>query len=205
MVVVSIVVLVGIVFVATSLRQPTVAAYPPSSTTPRPAGDSLAGPLRYTIDASSSDHWRYFSFAQGGLVEPRDRVGWDLAFRRFHIIANGGEGFAGKGGIANLGIVPFESVTAAPAGGYVASTAGKDSANAATARWYRYSFTSHLLKPKGETWMVRTADGRYARMRIVSYYCPGPQPGCVTFEYVYQGDGSRDLAPGPSSSFQPRP
>jgi hypothetical protein len=25
----------------------------------------------------------------------------------------------------------------------------------------------------------------------VGYYCPGGQPGCVTFRYVYQGDGSR--------------
>jgi hypothetical protein len=38
---------------------------------------------------------------------------------------------------------------------------------------------------------VRTADGRFAKMRILSYYCTGATPGCVTFEYVYQGSGSR--------------
>jgi len=39
-------------------------------------------------------------------------------------------------------------------------------------------------------WAVRTADGRYAKLEMVGYYCPGARPGCPTFRYVYQGDGS---------------
>ena len=177
-------------------------AYAPTRVAPRPVGNALAGPIRYTIDASSPEQWRFFSFSQGSVVEPRGPLDWDLAFRRFHIIANGGAGYAGKGGIANLGTVSFDSVAVAPEWGYVGSSAGKDSANAATSRWYSYSFTSHLLKPKPDVWVVRTADGRYARMRMVSYYCPGARPGCVTFDYVYQGNGSRDLGHGPASGIQ---
>jgi hypothetical protein len=37
---------------------------------------------------------------------------------------------------------------------------------------------------------VRTTDGRYAKLEILGYYCPGGQPGCLTFRYVFQGDGS---------------
>jgi hypothetical protein len=44
-------------------------------------------------------------------------------------------------------------------------------------------------------WAVRTADGRYAKLEMVGYYCPGPQPGCPTFRYVYQGDGTTRVAP----------
>jgi hypothetical protein len=40
---------------------------------------------------------------------------------------------------------------------------------------------------------VRTADGRYAKLELVSYYCPRSQPGFVTLRYVYQGDGSRNV------------
>jgi len=29
----------------------------------------------------------------------------------------------------------------------------------------------------------------------VGYYCPGPQPGCPTFRYVYQGDGTTRMTP----------
>ena len=60
--------------------------------------------------------------------------------------------------------------------------------NAATARWYEYSWTSHLLSPKPKVFAVRTADSRYAVFEILSYYCPGapsrlhdhsvPVPGC---------------------------
>ncbi len=41
---------------------------------------------------------------------------------------------------------------------------------------------------------IRTADGRYAKVEIVGYYCPGAEPGCLTLRYVYQGDGSRRLS-----------
>ena len=37
---------------------------------------------------------------------------------------------------------------------------------------------------------VRTADGRYAKLEILGYYCPGAHPGCLTFRYVFQGDGT---------------
>ncbi|MGQ0563407.1 MAG: HmuY family protein [Gemmatimonadota bacterium] len=184
----------GVIFVAFSLQRPAPPAYAPTAPGVHVSGDSLIGPLIYTIDASAPDRWQYFSFARGSLgtsAEP----GWDLAFRRFHIIANGGAGFDGRGGIIDLGAVSFESLTEAPAGGYAASSAGKDSSNAAIARWYDYSWTSHVLKPKPHVWVARTAGGRYAKLRLLSYYCPGARPGCVTFQYVYQGSGGRAFAP----------
>jgi hypothetical protein len=185
----------AVAYVAYSLRRPTPDAFPPTHPRPYDVGDSLVGPVRYTIDASSPDEWRYFDFSRGSVVSRDDELGWDLAFRRFHIIANGGVGFAGRGGIVALGAVAFDSVRAAPAAGYVQTTAGRDTANAALARWYDYGWTSHLLTPKPHVWVVRTADGRYARLRILSYYCPGARPGCITFSYVYQGSGDRALAP----------
>jgi hypothetical protein len=36
---------------------------------------------------------------------------------------------------------------------------------------------------------VRTADGRFAKLQVISYYCTGAIPGCLTFRYVYQGAG----------------
>ncbi|HSR42903.1 MAG TPA: HmuY family protein, partial [Longimicrobiales bacterium] len=53
---------------------------------------------------------------------------------------------------------------------------------------------SHILRPKDRVFAVRTADGRYAKLRILGYYCPGARPGCLAFRYVYQGDGSRRVA-----------
>jgi hypothetical protein len=49
----------------------------------------------------------------------------------------------------------------------------------------------HVLRPKSQVYVIHTADGKYAKMRLVSSYCDGNQAsGCFTMEYVYQGDGS---------------
>lgn len=181
--------------VGTSLRRPAISEFAPSPVEARPAGDTLVGPRTYTVDASDPDRWRFFSFRRGTVVEDPSPGEWDLAFRRFHVVANGGEEFAGEGGIADLGEVPFDSVLVVPAEGYVPSEAGRDTTNAATEGWYDYSFTSHVLRSSGRTYAVRTADGRYAKLRMVGYYCPEARPGCPTFEYVYQGGGGRRVAP----------
>ena len=131
----------------------------------------------------------------GAVIDDPDPLGWDLAFRRHDIIVNGGDGFAGRGGAVALEGVAFDSLAEAPAGGYRATEAGRDSVQLAFRRWYDYGFTSHLLEPKDRIYAVRTADGRYAKMEIVSYYCPEAVSGCLTFRYVYQGSGSRELTP----------
>jgi hypothetical protein len=183
-----------VALVALSLREPQVAMHPPSPATPREVGGALVGPVLFTVDATRPESWRYFAFRLGSVIDnpgPRD---WDLAFRRYEIIANGGREFAGTGGVADLGAVAFADVTTVPEAGYQLTTGGADPRNPALTRWYSYSYFSHVLSPKPRVWAVRTADGRYAKLEFVSYYCPRSQPGCVTFRYVYQGDGSRTVA-----------
>jgi hypothetical protein len=174
-----------VVLVALSLRAPAVAMYAPTPARPHDAGRALVGPVLYTVDATQPGSWRYFAFQLGSAVDnpgPRD---WDLAFRRYEIIANGGRQFAGRAGVADLGAVAFADVKAVPEAGYQMTEGGADPRNPALARWYTYGYFSHLLSPRARVWAVRTADG--------SYYCPRSQPGCVTFRYVYQGDGSRNV------------
>jgi hypothetical protein len=187
---VAVVVLVAVTLVTLSLRQPDVPTYAPTRPEPRDAGRALVGPVVYTVDATSPDDWAYFSFRLGAVVpEPGPRE-WDLAFRRFRILANGGRGFGGEGGIVDLGPVAFDAVVAVPEAGYVPNEGRPDPTNAAVAQWYHYGFFTHVLTPKAHVWAVRTADGRYAKLQILGYYCEGGHPGCVTFWYVYQGDGS---------------
>jgi len=181
----------AVTLVAFSLRQPEVPTYAPTPSSPRDAGRGLVGPILYTVDATSPERWRYFSFHLGSVLESPGAKDWDLAFRRYQIIANGGREFVGGAGIIDLGAVAFADVKTVPDAGYLATEGGADPRNPAFANWYSYSYFSHVLSPKPRVWAVRTADGRYAKVELVSYYCPRSQPGCVTFRYVYQGDGSR--------------
>lgn|SRR5579859_8045882 len=139
-----------------------------------------------TIDARDEAQWRFFSFARGPLPAP-DSAGWDLAFRRYHVIVSGAA--------QRIDAPAFDSLADAPAAGYVATTMGRDTVNPALDRWYRYSIFSHLLQPASGSYVIRTRTGHFAKMQFLSYYCPGPAAGCVTFRYVYQDSGTRVLHP----------
>jgi hypothetical protein len=175
--------------VAMGVHRPDVPVFAPSPVAPRPPADSLVGPELVTIDARDADRWQFFSFARGSVIErpgPRD---WDLAFSRFKVIVNGGPGFAGDGGIADIGEVAFDTVRVLPDDGYVVNTVRSDTVNHALRRWYSYSYLSHRLSPRPRVYAVRTADGRYAKVEFTGYYCVGGEPGCVTLRYVFQGGG----------------
>ena len=195
------VLLLAATFVALTLTQPEPPTFAPSTPEPDPAGAELVGPRIYTVDARRPDRWQFFSFSQGALVASSPFFEWDLAFRRFQVIVNGGDGFSGLGGVVGLGPVEFDSVASLPYQGYRGTEAARgDSIATEFEDWYEYSLFSHLLSPAPSVYALRTADGRYAKLRFLGYYCPGAQPGCVTFEYVYQGGGGRETPTPPSSS-----
>ena len=181
----TIVAAVAVTLVALTLRPPDVPTYPLTPSTPRDLGPSLVGPVLYTVDARSAEAWRNFSFRLGAVVDGRG----DLLFKRYAIVAGPGAG------VRDLGETGFDQVRAVPADGYLGNEGAAEPRNPAIAAWYRYGFFTHVLTPKPHVWAVRTADGRYAKLEMVGYYCPGPQPGCPTFRYVYQDDGTTRVAP----------
>lgn len=163
--------------------------FPPFTLTvphPLPVGDSLVGPATYTLDAGSTDRWRYFDFGRNAAV---DSGPWDIAIRRFHVIA------APNAGVVDLGPVPFDSVRELPAEGYLPNSAGPDTTNPGVGRWYSYSMLSHLLTTRHHVYGVRTARGKYAKLELLAYYCRDAGTACVTFRYAYQGSGGRRVAP----------
>lgn len=189
MVGVTMVVAVAVTLVGLTLRPRAVPTYAPTTPAPQAVPRALVGPVVYTVDATQPDAWRHFSFALGSVVETGGAPHWDLAFRRYAIIAGPGAG------ILDLGERRFDEVRTVPAEGYRANEGAADPRNPAIAGWYDYGFFSHVLTPRPRVWAVRTADGRYAKLELIGYYCPGAQPGCVTFRYAFQGDGGTRVAP----------
>lgn len=183
--------------VTASFLRPVPPTYAPSPALARPVDDSLVVARTYTVDAREPERWVFFRFSQGSTVVEPGPSEWDVAFRRFHIIVNGGSGFPGRGGALALGDVPLEALPELPAEGYVGTeeTRAEQPRHPVLDGWYRYNFLSHLLTPRPLTYAVRTADGRYAAFRILSYYCPGAEPACLTIRYSYRGDGDRRLVP----------
>ncbi|MCZ6916466.1 MAG: HmuY family protein [Gemmatimonadetes bacterium] len=170
------VLLIGYLIVAAMIPK-EAAVYPPSAVAPRAPTDTLVQDT-VTIDASDPAAWRFFDFDRQSVVLPPDTVGWDLAVRRFTLVA--------ADAVADLGVVGFDDVRDAADAPFVLTTFGRDTVNAAIDRWYHYSMLTHLMKPAGHVYIVRTTAGRFAKMQLLGYYCPGMVGGCPTFRYVYQ-------------------
>ncbi len=159
--------------VGASLAHRAVPTYPLRSGSPRPAATAALDTV--TIDARDSDRWQFYAFAAGALVPP-DTAGWDIAIRRFHIMV--------AGEAVGIDSIAFEALQTPPSAGYQATSFDRDTVNRAIARWYRYSMFSHLLTPRRQIFAIRSRLGVVTKLEFLSYYCPGPEPGCVTFRYA---------------------
>lgn len=132
--------------------------------------------------------YAYFDLDGEGLLDASgDTAGWDLAFRSTGIRVRGG---------AQLIDGSFDSLLEAPESGY-----GEDGN---VPDWYDYSGPpDHLVTPTaGQVIVVKTEDGKYAKLEVLSYYKGAPESPSAftdtsryyTFRYLVQPDGSRDLS-----------
>jgi hypothetical protein len=164
----------------------------------------------FTVNASSSSVWKYFSFNKNDTVvvsNPDSSLEWDLAFQRYRIRTNGGKSGTGQGGayrsgntnqggFDSLNIVPdgisfglddTVSVNVAP-GQYV-----KYVMNTVLQDWYNLVNGGQTLISKDEIFIIRTADGKYAKIWLQNYYNELAKSGYPKFQYFYQADGTKNL------------
>jgi hypothetical protein len=139
-----------------------------------------------------------FSFKTGAKTTGDD---WDIAFRATQIIVNGGAKIESineepnRTGNAAIAIVsntlkdlkdaPADSEFKQDAKGAFGLTTGSGKG------WYLYDPSNHTIKPAaGKILVVKTHDGRFAKVEIESYYkdknASNPANGrYFTFSYVY--------------------
>jgi len=165
--------------------------------------------VEFMVDASSYENWAYFSFEKGDTVRPSDpenSLDWDLKFQRYRIGTNSGTSGPGEGGAVNVGKVDFDSYDEAPESGYVEDTimtfTGHEgeyerSCNPVLLGWYEMVGMPPTFYPTDSVYVVKTADGKYAKVQFLDYYYYDAEgnrhSGYISFKYVYQPDGSRDF------------
>lgn len=160
---------------------------------------NLYAPQEGGMGQPISGDFTKFDFSSGSITTSATE--WDIAYRGTDIILNGGiskeltdepdrTGNA-AGYIANGTMASLTSVNT--------SLLAQDSQNAhVLENWYTYTGPpSHLILPTaGKIIVVRTRDGKYAKIEILSYYKDAPEDITVdiatndsryfTFNYVYQ-------------------
>jgi HmuY protein len=145
-----------------------------------------------------------FSFSQNETVTDDS---WDIAFRGTTIVVNGGTAIGitdepARTGSGAVSIVSntLDAITTIP----TASTFVQDGTNTYAIPtgsgngWYNYNATNNLITPiAGKVFVIKTHDGKYAKMEIISYYKDAPaNPDAssltryFTFKYVYQPSGT---------------
>lgn len=166
-------------------------------------------------DTLNTGHYTFFNLKDGIVIPLSDSATtkWDIGFRGTTIIFNGGTSGPGAGGAFMYNGL-FTDLTTIPNDSTFRQDNGTTLAIAAISGegWYNYTGTTstpnHAILPiPGKVIVIKTADGKYAKLEILSYYkgnpdtstpefadlATRPQSKLYTFNYVYQPDGSTEL------------
>lgn len=134
-----------------------------------------------TVDASAADAWTYVSLRDATVLNDSEGVAvgsqWDVAFSGAMVRTNSGTSGGGSGGAVEATQSDFSLVLIAsgefsvdamlPIPGPPGSPT--TSQNPVLAGWYDYDATTHVATPKDKTYLVRTADGGFAKLKITAY------------------------------------
>jgi len=176
----------------------------------------LPGDIGNTVGSGTPFTPFYFSFKTGAKIAESKKVSteWDIAFAKeynsYVSINNGtntesfGFGGTGKGAMVVVN-QSYDQIKEAPADAEFANNgitaAGWDSG--AGNGWYFYELKTHIAVPViNRTYVLRTADGKYAKLQLISMYQGAPATVTdlnwpapyFTFRYYVQQDGSRNLS-----------
>jgi len=149
-----------------------------------------------TGEITQINPYLYFSFEKGTSVDESES--WDIAFKGTKIITNSGVSGTGSAKATVLASI-FDDVTEVNDADLKSDTDTQLAIPYGSGNgWYNYNPTNHLITPiAGKVIVVKTNDGKYAKMEILSYYKDSPieptamtQDATLTFNYTYQGDGT---------------
>lgn len=177
-----------------------------SNSTTNPPSNTAKAVTIYDLpaDTGKKSIFTLFSLRDSSIVSNSDSLTtkWDIGFAGTTIITNSGVRGPGQGGVIILKDIDFNSVTEAPETGYRIENSLTDLAipTGSGNGWYNYDPQTHVVSPiPGRVIIIRTADGKYAKLQIISYWKGNPQQidpyqhkeRYYTFKYVYQPNSSR--------------
>lgn len=138
----------------------------------------------------------------------KERTDWDIAFNRYNVRTNSGISGNGKGGIVKIEGTDLMALKEAPTEGYVVDSEVKTyismppkgpqdtpmvGMNTAVKGWVVINMSSpgvYTDKITPTLCVLKTANGKYVKLFLKNYKNAKGQNGYLTFQYVYQNDGT---------------
>lgn len=160
-------------------------------------------------DLMGDGQFAFYDLEEGAIVPSADSAStkWDLAFRNLTILVNGGTSGPGQAAAQVVDGI-FDELEEAPADGYLTDS----EAGTAIQGWYNYTGSTGtpahaVLMEPGKIIVLKTGNGNYAKVELISYYRGNPDTSTeefantdtradnayFTFRYVIQPDGSRNF------------
>lgn len=162
---------------------------------------------RSLIDATSEVDFTFFNFASRETVsvsDPQTDTTWDIAFKRYQIILNGG--VSGDKGVMGVDLattgspdsIDFAAVLDTP--DVSADDWQEDSFVLAVDAWYSYDPFAHAIVPTEYVYVLKDALGQYVKFQVTDMFDASmpPDMGSVTCRFVYAASGN-DLTGQPDT------
>jgi len=141
--------------------------------------EAPAPPSGWVVDASDAEAWVYLDLLaqeEVDMSEPTNEDSWDVAVWGAMWRTNSGVSGSRLGGAykAEQAIV-FEDLSSTDTVGFITDEvmaipgppgAGDENGNPSLSSWWIYDSINHTLTSARETFVVRTADGEYVKLRI---------------------------------------
>lgn len=157
--------------------------------------------------------YTHFSLRENKIIEGADTLTnkWDIAFKQFYIKVNGGTSATGGGNaaayVASGTFDNYTTISDADVANLKQDNGATFAINPIPGGWYTYSTTTFLAIPTpGKVFVIRTADGRYAKLEITSFYRNGVTPDVSAtltqkalaqffyqFRFTFQPNGSKNF------------
>lgn len=165
----------------------------------------LVKDLDADADQPYKNQFTYYSFKDQKVITGSDTASnkWDIAFKGTTIIINGGPIRNGNGG-AYIFEGSYSELLNIPETAQFRVDSSATSLAIPTGSgngWYNYNPQAFVISPiPGRTLVIKTGDGKYAKMEVISYYKNAPVAPTqadparyYTFRYFYQADGSKKM------------
>lgn len=152
----------------------------------RIATETEAGVSATVVDATDEAEWVYLDLDTGSEVDASGP--WDLGFRRFEIIVNGG--INGELGVEasiveDATLADVEAVPADATWITDAADANDDGEpELAWGDWYDYDPATHVLVPKPRVYLIRSSELAVFAIDIDDYYSQAGTAGTLQFHWM---------------------
>ncbi|RKG98258.1 hypothetical protein D7V97_33225 [Corallococcus sp. CA053C] len=153
--------------------------------------DNGDGSFTSVVNATEPTLWVGLDLDTGKEVSAAEDTAWDLAFQRFVVKSRGGVSGTGSVQVAVLAGTSFGQLTQAPATGWTTDAADGDDVDTtpdtvfnASGGWYLYDLQFHTLTPRPQLYVVRSDQGAYFKVELLSYYDAAGTPANVKLHWA---------------------